>query len=172
MLSSPYQLSPACSEPEDERIVTPLIFPLKNMLNSLLLKRRPLKAGEAAVNSANGFPHISLKELLLLNEEHRYEKETRDGEKREGFVAKKGFASCPECLPQSCCLFSQSPPFTELLVTTLNLGPACLCHLIAESNCQNSQTGSRPNICRKRRRIKEPAAEQQEPPQARRTISC
>lgn len=70
MLSSPYQLSPACSEPEDERIVTPLIFPLKNMLNSLLLKRRTLKPREAAVNSADGFPRISLKELLLLNEGH------------------------------------------------------------------------------------------------------
>lgn len=77
LLSSHYQSSPGCSEPEDERFVTPLIFPLKNMLSSLLLKRRILEPVEAAVNSADGFPGISLKEILLLNEGN--EKETREG---------------------------------------------------------------------------------------------
>lgn len=52
----------------------------------------------------------------------------------------------------------------------MNLGPACLCHLPAESNRRNSQTGSVPNICRKRT-MKEPPAEHQEPPRARRTIT-
>lgn len=67
------------------------------MLNSLLLKRRTLKPGEAAVNSANGFPRISLKELQLLNEGHRYQRKQGREEKREAFVAKKDFASRPEC---------------------------------------------------------------------------
>lgn len=67
------------------------------MLKSLLLKNRTLKPGEEAVNSANGLPCISLKELLLLNEGHRYQKETREGGKREAFIAKGVFASCPGC---------------------------------------------------------------------------
>lgn len=65
------------------------------MLKSLLLKRRTLKPGEAAVNSANGLPCISLKELLLLSEGHRHQEETREGGKREAFGAKRVFASCP-----------------------------------------------------------------------------
>lgn len=68
------------------------------MLNSLLLKRRTLKPREAAVNFANGFPRISLKELLLLNEGHRYKRKLGREEKREVFVARKDFASCPECV--------------------------------------------------------------------------
>lgn len=58
------------------------------MFKSLLLKSRTLKPGEAAVNAANGLPCISLKELLLLNEGHRYQEETREGGKREAFIAK------------------------------------------------------------------------------------
>lgn len=50
------------------------------MFKSLLLKSRTLKPGEAAVNAANGLPCISLKELLLLNEGHRYQEETREKE--------------------------------------------------------------------------------------------
>lgn len=44
-----------------------------------------------------------------------------------------------------------SPPFAELLVTSVNLGPASLCHSRADSNHQSSQTGSAPNTCRRRR---------------------
>lgn len=53
---------------------------------------------EAAVNSANGFPRISLKELLLLSEGHDRKRKPGSEEKREGkaaFVAKKDFASHP-----------------------------------------------------------------------------
>lgn len=64
------------------------------MLSSLLLERRILKPWEAAVNSANGLPGISLKEILLLSEEYR--KETREGGEEGSLCSKDNFASCQE----------------------------------------------------------------------------